>query len=237
MQFDPERDSLSARDADPHNWYDEMVALRGIQTRLNTEIDKFMSIDPSTGRRYSNRWDNAVRAVQRAINKLADELGLPAPFNPDKKIGPDPFNQRKAIIREASYLLAYADRRLRSLGGGISSGGNQNEPAILVSGASARQQRAAATSAARAAAVSAARKVTPATITKLPQGVKGPGFTPFKGTDFNIRDNVYAAARSGRLRTVNDIKRAASNIENATFRAKVIAKAQRLALAAIRAGR
>jgi hypothetical protein len=32
-------------------------------------------------------------------------------------------------------------------------------------------------------------------------------------------------------------KRAASNIENATFRAKVIAKAQRLALAAIRAGR
>jgi hypothetical protein len=48
---------------------------------------------------------------------------------------------------------------------------------------------------------------------------------------------VFAAARSGRLRTVNDIKRAASNIENATFRAKVIAKAQRLALAAIRAGR
>jgi hypothetical protein len=44
---------------------------------------------------------------------------------------------------------------------------------------------------------------------------------------------VYAAARSGRLRTVNDIKRAASNLENATFRAKV----QRLALAAIRAGR
>jgi hypothetical protein len=64
-----------------------------------------------------------------------------------------------------------------------------------------------------------------------------PGFTPFKGTDFNIRDNVYEAARSGRLRTIGDIKRTASNIENATFRAKVIAKARRLALAAIRAGR
>jgi hypothetical protein len=117
------------------------------------------------------------------------------------------------------------------------TGSNQSQVAAIVSGASARQQRAAATSAARAAATRAARKVTPATITKLPQGVKGPGFTPFKGTDFNIRDNVYAAARSGRLRTVSDIKRAASNIENATFRTKVIAKAQRLALAAIRAGR
>ena len=125
--------------------------------------------------------------------------------------------------------------------GGISSGGNQSQLSVAVgSGASlplTRQQRAAATSAARAAAVRAARKVTPATVTSLPRGAKGPGFTPFKGTDFNIRDNLYKAARSGRLRTVNDIKRAASNIENPTFRAKVIVKAQRLALAAIRAGR
>jgi hypothetical protein len=143
----------------------------------------------------------------------------------------------RGTIRPTSFI-----RRFQGPGAigrdrnGISPGGNQSQLAV-VSGAAPRQQRAAATGAARAAAVKAARKVTPATITKLPRGAKGPGFTPFKGTDFNIRDNVYKAARSGRLRTVNDIRRAASNIENATFRAKVIAKAQRLALAAIRAGR
>ncbi|MGH6900890.1 MAG: hypothetical protein ACREJ5_30780 [Geminicoccaceae bacterium] len=80
------------------------------------------------------------------------------------------------------------------------------------------------------------RKVTPSTVTKLPRGAKGPGFTPFTGTDFNIRGNVYQAAKRGRLRTISDIRSAAS-IENARFRGKVIKKARQLALDAIQAGR
>jgi hypothetical protein len=54
-------------------------------------------------------------------------------------------------------------------------------------------------------------------------------FVPFKGTDFNIRDNVFEAAKNGRFEKLDDIKSAASNIENATFRKKVIAKAKILA--------
>ncbi|MGH6918937.1 MAG: hypothetical protein ACREJ0_14690 [Geminicoccaceae bacterium] len=53
-------------------------------------------------------------------------------------------------------------------------------------------------------------------------------FKPFAGTDFNIRDNVFEAARKGRFKTVADIKSAASNIQNASFRGKVIAKARRI---------
>jgi hypothetical protein len=199
--------------------------------------------------------ERAQRGIQLAPNlniaPLQRNTGGTYGFVPGRGFvfAPNPMSSRElqeALARmqaeelQRQYELRALARRSMPIGAGQQGAGPFNQSAVVASGASlplTRQQRAAATSAARAAAVSAARKVTPATITKLPQGVKGPGFTPFKGTDFNIRDNVYAAARSGRLRTVNDIKRAASNIENATFRAKVIAKAQRLALAAIRAGR
>ena len=54
-------------------------------------------------------------------------------------------------------------------------------------------------------------------------------FKPFKGTDCNVRDNVYQNVKNGRLKTLADIRSAARNIKNKSFREPVIAKARKMA--------